>query len=182
MARVAFLRLASKAAGVVLLCALAVSFVAAAPVAASARTSGSSRTSVAAPGTKALKRLVREARTLRGPLAKKRLRGFGIRKHRQPGWTPNRTWYRSVDDDQAIQNDTLAAEPADRICIALNEAIETFAPSAESIDPTPLISPRAPRGPPFATAMFSGRRRFRQIEVADAGASRGSEVRSRIRQ
>ena len=170
------LRLLSKAGSVALLCVLAASFTGADPA---PQTSTSSSAGPAQ--TNALRRLVREARSLRGPLAKKRLRGFGIRRHPRPSGIQRNIPRLSHADDQAIQDDTPAAESKADPQIAL-QAVGTFTPGAESPSSVHVLSPRTPRGPPIAADMFHGRRRFRQIEVADAGPSRRPEVGSRIRQ
>jgi hypothetical protein len=125
--------------------------------------------------TTTLKKLVHQARRVGGPLAKKRVRSFGIRLHPQPSRIRHDIPRLSHDEDQAIQNDTAAAEISGDLQIGLEPA-GSFVDTASSAAATRTFSPRIPRGPPTRPDMVQGHQRFRQIEVVDEGASRRSEV------
>jgi hypothetical protein len=162
------LRLIPKAGGMLLLWLLSVSFSTAMPVRHPPPNVRDAKTTT-------LKKLVHHARRVGGPLAKKRFRSFGIRVHPQPSRISHDLPRLSHDEEQAIQNDTAAAEISGELQVELEPA-GNFADAAASAAATLTFSPRTPRGPPTRPDMFHGHRRFRQIEVVDEGASRRSEV------
>jgi hypothetical protein len=127
----------------------------------------------------AVRKLIRQARSLGGPLAS-RLRRVSIRVNQKPAWTTARTIAGSGEDEQAIQNDTLAAPFAADPYFELRP-LGLF---DATYDPRPLtraFSPRSPRGPPMRPAMFHAVWPSRQIEVTDAGRIGRSEVEPRLR-
>jgi hypothetical protein len=99
--------------------------------------------------TTTLHKLIRQAHKIGGPLAKKRLHGFGIRRQPRAGVIQRAAHRAGHDDDQAIQNDTAALELAGDVRIALEPA-GAFIGAAESPASTHVFPPRPPRGPPNA--------------------------------
>jgi hypothetical protein len=136
------LRLILKAGSVMLLWLLSVSLGTATPLSRTPAKFCDAKTTT-------LKKLVRQARAVGGPLAKKRLGGFGIRRHPQNSRIQHGVFRLSHDDDQAIQNDTAATDASIELPIAL-EAIGAFVDDPDSAASTHVFSPRAPRGPPSA--------------------------------
>jgi hypothetical protein len=162
------LRLIPKAGSILLLWLLSVSFSMAMPL-------RHPPPKICDAKTTTLKKLVHQVRRVGGPLAKKRVRSFGIRLHPQPSRIRHDIPRLAHDDDQAIQNDTAAAEISGDLQIELEPA-GTFIDIASSAAATLTFSPRTPRGPPTRPDLFHGHQRVRQIEVVDEGASRRSEI------
>jgi hypothetical protein len=96
-----------------------------------------------------LAKLVRQARSAAAPFARKHFRSFGIRRHPQPIRIQNGEDLRLSHDDEAIQNDTTAAESPGELLIALEPA-GAFVEIVVLSPITRTLSPRAPRGPPDA--------------------------------
>lgn len=136
--RRSLLRLFSKAGSIVLLWTLPASISVAMPAAAKP---------CAAKAT-TLEKLVRQVRSVRGPLAKKS-RGFGIRRHPQVNWIQGKRGHGANDDEQAIQNDAPAADAVVELDIELR-LLGEFVDPIEQHASTRTFSPRAPRGPPPA--------------------------------
>lgn len=136
------LRGSSKACSVVLLWLLSVSLSAAMPASRHAASKACDAK------TTAVKKLVRQARAVGGPLAK-RSRSYGIRRHPLPNWIQRETARTTQDTDQAIQNDSAAAS----VSVELDIELQRLTESVDSIEPrasTRALSPRAPRGPPHS--------------------------------
>src|SRR3954462_1939887 len=96
--------------------------------------------------TTSIRKLVRQARAVGGPLTR-RLRHSGIRLNAHPAGIGigSRTWIR--DDEQAIQNDAPAPPLTIDHDIELRP-IGVFSDSAPSLLASRTLSPRSPRGPP----------------------------------
>jgi len=95
--------------------------------------------------TTSIRKLIRQARAVGGPLAK-RLRP-GIRLNRQATWVQQGSRIGVHDDDQAIQNDAPAAQLAADPRIDLRP-LGVFVDAQSPPLFTRSLSPRSPRGPP----------------------------------
>jgi hypothetical protein len=95
--------------------------------------------------TTSVRKLIRQARAIGGPLAK-RFR-HGIRPPAQSKGLQRDAGSAPRDEDQAIQNDTSATEGAADLEFELQPIGSSLDTTAAPIR-THVLSPRAPRGPP----------------------------------
>jgi hypothetical protein len=99
--------------------------------------------------TTSIRKLIRQARAVGGPLAKRLRHSNGIRVSRPAPWLQRISHDGVRDEDQAIQNDAPAAPLAADLEIDLRPLGQFLEPQASRLF-TRALSPRSPRGPPNA--------------------------------
>jgi hypothetical protein len=99
--------------------------------------------------TTSIKKLIRQARAVGGPVAQRLRHPSGIRFTRPTGWLQRVAHDDVRDEDQAIQNDAPAAPLAADLAIDLRP-VGRFIETQASPLFTHAPSPRSPRGPPNA--------------------------------
>jgi hypothetical protein len=124
------------------------------------------------PEAPSIQRVVRQTESVGGPVAK-RSRKSRLGLHQS---SVSRIVRASHQDEQAVQNDTLAANAS----IELEMALRPIGAFVESLEQQPLFvafSPRSPRGPPQrARHPFKALGGFVKFEVTDAGSLSRPEV------
>jgi hypothetical protein len=119
-----------------------------------------------------LQHIVNQTKAVGGPVAK-RLRKSRLDLHHS---SVSRNVRKTHDDEQAIQNDTLAADAPVDLAIALRP-LGFFVDAVEQQPLTVAFSPRSPRGPPNrARHLFTAPGGFVKFEVTDAGSLSRPEV------
>src|SRR5262249_33410417 len=99
--------------------------------------------------TTSIRKLIRQARAVGGPLAKRLRHTAGIRVSRPTPWLQRIAHEGVRDEDQAIQNDTPVAPLAADLEIDLRPLGQFLETQASPLF-TRALSPRSPRGPPNA--------------------------------
>jgi hypothetical protein len=119
-----------------------------------------------------IQRIVNQTQAVGGPVAK-RPKKSRLGAHQS---SVSRIVRASHQDEQAVQNDTLAADTPIELAMALRP-IGTFLESFEAQPLSVTFSPRSPRGPPQrATHPFMAPGGFVKFEVTDAGSLSRPEV------
>jgi len=98
------------------------------------------------PQTVSIRALIRQARSVGGPVVK-RVRGKLLRARLRTAHVERGTRPSVSEDSQAIPNDAPAAHVSAAPVLALR-LVGLFADRLERLPFTPSFSPRAPRGPP----------------------------------
>jgi hypothetical protein len=123
------------------------------------------------PEPPSIQRVVRQTESVGGPVKRPRKSRLGLHQS-----SVSRIVRASHQDEQAVQNDTLAADTP----IELEMALRPIGAFVESLEQQPLsvaFSPRSPRGPPQrARHPFTAPGGFVKFEVPDAGSLSRPEV------
>jgi hypothetical protein len=123
------------------------------------------------PEPPSIQRVVRQTESVGGPVKRPRKSRLGLHQS-----SVSRIVRASHQDEQAVQNDTLAAHTP----IELEMALRPIGAFVESLEQQPLsvaFSPRSPRGPPQrARHPFTAPGGFVKFEVPDAGSLSRPEV------
>jgi hypothetical protein len=118
-----------------------------------------------------IQRVVRQTESVGGPVKRFKRSRLGLHQS-----SVSRIVRASHQDEQAVQNDTLAADFPIELALALRP-IGAFVESLEQQPPSVAFSPRSPRGPPQrARHSFKALGGFVKFEVTDAGSLSRPEV------